>query len=257
MSVTGEPDGIPLKPGPTIGDTGAGLQLALGIVAALYQRKSTGRGQRVDIAMQDAVINYCRIVYARSLVTGKAYRRVGNGGPLSSSAPSGVFPCDPGGPNDYCFIYTSRAADSGNKQWRALLSVIGREDLWDDSRFATPQSRIENETELNALIGGWTRSRGKQEVMDILGAAGVPSGAVFDTHELMSQPDLRGPQMFVKVDHPDRGEFLMPGWPVRMTDSCPEITAAPVLGQHTDDVLAELLGLDAGDLEALRKEKVL
>jgi formyl-CoA transferase len=211
----------------------------------------------VDIAMQDAVINYCRIVYARSLVTGQAYRRVGNGGPLSSSAPSGVFQCHPGGANDYCFIYTSRAADSGNKQWRALLGVIGREDLWDEPRFATPQSRIENEEELNSVISAWTLGRGKQEVMDILGAAGVPSGAIFDTHELMTEPDLRGPQMFVKVHHPDRGEFLMPGWPIRMTDSRPDITAAPVLGQHTGEVLSELLGMSPGAIDGLRKEHVL
>jgi formyl-CoA transferase len=256
MSVTGEPNGIPLKPGPTIGDTGAGLQLALGIVAALYQRRETGRGQRVDIAMQDGVVNYCRIVYARSLVTGEAYRRVGNGGPLSSSAPSGVFPCHPGGPNDYCFIYTSRAAEAGNRQWRSLLTVVGREDLGDDERFATPQARIENEVELNELISAWTRTRGKQEVMDIVGAAGVPAGAVYDTKELMYQQDLRGPQMFVKVTHPDRGEFLMPGWPVRMTDSVPEVTAAPVLGQHTAEVLGELLGIGPGEIEALRGESV-
>lgn len=254
LSVTGEPDGIPLKPGPTIGDTGAGLQLALGIVAALYQRRDSGRGQRVDIAMQDGVINYCRIVYARSLVTGQAYRRVGNGGPLSSSAPSGVFPCHPGGPNDYCFIYTSRAVEAGNRQWRALLEVMGREELSDDPRFATPQARIENEAALNEVISAWTRSRTKQEVMDVVGAAGVPAGAVYDTHELMHQPELRGPQMFVKVNHPDRGEFLMPGWPVRMTDSEPLVTAAPTLGQHTDEVLSELLGLGAEEIAALRAE---
>jgi formyl-CoA transferase len=256
LSVTGEPDGIPLKPGPTIGDTGAGLQLALGIVAALYQRRDSGRGQRVDIAMQDGVINYCRIVYARSLVTGEAYRRVGNGGPLSSSAPSGVFPCHPGGANDYCFIYTSRAADAGNRQWQALLEVMGREDLCADPRFASPQSRIENEAALNEVIAAWTRSRSKQDVMDVVGAAGVPAGAVYDTHELMYQPELRGPQMFVKVDHPDRGEFLMPGWPVRMTDSEVVVSAAPILGQHTDEVLAELLGLGAEEIAALRREEL-
>jgi formyl-CoA transferase len=257
LSVTGEPDGEPLKPGPTVGDTGAGLQLALGIVAALYQRNQTGRGQRVDIAMQDGVINYCRIVYARSLVTGEAYRRVGNGGPLSSSAPSGVFPCAPGGPNDYCFIYTSRAAEAGNRQWRALLGVMGREDLCDDPRFATPQARIQNEAALNEVIGAWTRTKSKQEVMDVVGAAGVPAGAVYDTWELMHQPELRGPQMFVKVDHPDRGEFLMPGWPVRMTDSEPDVTAAPVLGQHTDEVLRDVLGMTPAEIGELRSEGVL
>lgn len=256
LSITGEPDGQPLKPGPTIGDTGAGLHLALGIVAALHQRHRTGRGQRVDVAMQDAVINYCRIVYARSLVTGQAYRRVGNGGPLSSSAPSGVFACDPGGPDDYCFIYTSRAAEAGNRQWRTLLRVIGRDDLCDDARFETPQLRVENEAAVNEAIGAWTRQRGKQEVMDALGAAGIPTGAVYDTHELMHRPDLRGPQMFVTVDHPDRGEFLMPGWPVRMSQSTPRITAAPVLGANTDEVLGELLGLRPDEIAGLRSDAV-
>ena len=139
MSITGEPDGRPLKPGPTIGDTGTGLHGAIGILAALYQRQFTGEGQRIELAMQEAVINFGRIAYAAQCSVGKAAPRIGNQSVLGTNAPSETYPCKGGGPNDYCYIYTSRA---NPQHWERLLKVIGREDLIDDPRFDSPQERF-------------------------------------------------------------------------------------------------------------------
>ncbi|HEX2715345.1 MAG TPA: CoA transferase, partial [Candidatus Acidoferrales bacterium] len=172
LSITGENDGRPLRPGPTIGDTGTGLHCAIGILAALYDREFTGLGQRIEVAMQDAVINFCRIAYARQAVSGRAAERVGNGSALIASAPSATYPCKPGGPNDFLYIYTSRA---GNRHWDRLIRAIGREDLLDNPRFATPQARQENEAEVDALLSAWTRRHTKHEAMEILGQAGVPA----------------------------------------------------------------------------------
>src|SRR5918911_720952 len=153
LSTTGEKGGRPLKPGPTIGDTGTGLHTAIGILAALYQRQFTGKGQRIEVAMQEAVINFSRIAYGSQLLWGKAPERNGNRSVLGTSAPSDTYPCKPGGPNDWVFIYTSRA---GNHQWQRLLTVMGREDLLDDPRFATPRDRVAHIDEVDDLIISWT-----------------------------------------------------------------------------------------------------
>ena len=149
LSFTGYPDGPPLKPGPTMGDTGTGLHSCIGVLAALYQRTVTGRGQRVEVAMQDAMINFGRVAFARELKTNQTPGRTGSKAPLSDSAPSDVYPCKPGGANDYCFIYTSRA---DNRHWHRLLEVIGRPDLHDDERFSTPASRAAHEDEVDGLL---------------------------------------------------------------------------------------------------------
>ncbi len=134
MSITGEADGRPIKPGVTLGDTGAGLHAAIGVLAALFQRVATGRGQKVEVAMQDAMVNYCRIAYSRQLLTNKACERNGNSIMLGN-APCEVFPCKPDGHNDYVFIYTSRAT---NLHWERLCDVLGRGDMKCDPRFKTP-----------------------------------------------------------------------------------------------------------------------
>ena len=253
VSLTGSLDGPPLKPGPTIGDTGTGLHCAIGILAALYQRQRTGFGQRIEVTMQEAVINYCRISYSRQAITGRAAERFGNQSQIGMAAPSGIFPCRPGGPNDYVFIYTSRA---GDEQWHRLLDVVGRPDLKDDPRFAGAPRRARHRDVIDALLSAWTRSRTKRQAMVELGAAGVPAGAVFDTLELSEDPDLRRRGMFVTVDHPRRGRITIPGWPVRMSGSHVPVTAAPLLGEHNGAVYGELLGLDEPELARLRKEGV-
>ncbi|HLI35981.1 MAG TPA: CoA transferase [Streptosporangiaceae bacterium] len=254
MSLTGEPDDVPLKPGPTIGDTGTGLHMAIGILAALYQRERTGTGQRIEVAMQEAVINYCRISFARQLLTGRAAERCGNRSQLGISAPSGVYPCAPGGVNDYIFVYTSRA---GNHQWERLLEVIGHPGLKEDPRYADPVARARHADEIDALISAWTRQYSKREAMERLGQAGVPAGAVLDTLEITEDESLNKRGAIVTVEHPARGTLKMPGWPVRMERSRVAVEAAPLLGQHNEEVYGDLLGLGAADLEKLRDEGII
>ena len=250
FSLTGEPDGPPLKPGPNVGDTGTGLHAAIGILAALYQGKRTGRGQRIEVAMQEAVINYTRVAYMSQLVTGRPPERRGSGVARGVAAPSGVFRCRGDGPNDYCYIHASRGGDGGH--FHRLLCTIGKEDLMSDARFASSDSRTQHASELHAIIEEWTQQRTKVEVMEVLGRAGVPTGAVFDTLELQNDPFLRERGAFATVQHPVRGEFTMPGWPVKMSGSVVPLQSAPLLGQDNATVYGELLGCSEEQLVELR-----
>jgi formyl-CoA transferase len=251
VATTGEEDGRPIKPGPTIGDTGTGLHTAIGILAALYQRQFTGKGQRIEVAMQEAVINFGRIAYASQALWDKPAPRVGNQSVLGTSSPSEVYPCKGDGPNDYCYIYTTRA---GNHHWERLCKILGREELIDDERFNKPESRWKHRAEVDAILTAWTKQRDKVEVMKTLGEAGVPAGAVFDTMELQSDPHLRKRGMFVTVKHPIRGDFTMPGWPVKMSESYVEVTTSPLLGEHTREIFSELLGMNESQIEQLKEE---
>jgi len=254
VSITGERGGRPLKPGVTLGDTGAGLHCAIGILAALMQRERTGRGQLVQVAMQEAVMNFSRIAFAAQAMHGHATPRNGNQSLLGSTAPSELYPCMGDGANDYCFIYTTRA---GSHQWNRLLEVIGHADLVGDERFASPERRYAHRQEVDALITDWTRRHHKTEVMRLLGQAGVPAGAVLDTQELLDDPALRRSGAVVTVAHPTRGSFTMPAWPVRMSDSHVPVQAAPLLGADTAAVYGGLLGLDSEAIECLRRKKVI
>ncbi|MCY3671967.1 MAG: CoA transferase, partial [Alphaproteobacteria bacterium] len=249
MAITGDPDGRPINPGPTIGDTGTGLHMAISILGALYQRGRTGKGQHIEVAMQDAMINYCRLAYAVQATTGAAAPRRGNEVIMAGSAPSDVFLCAPGGPNDYVYIYTTRAS---NLHWERLCEVIGRPELKDDPRFATAPARSANQKDLDEAITAWTSQRSKEEAMEAIGAAGVPVGAVFDSKELSDSEDMRARGIFQTVKHPERGDFLMPGWPVKMSGNDVPVECSPTLGQHTDEVLSDWLGLSGGEVAALR-----
>lgn len=252
MSITGERDGRPIKPGVTLGDTGTGLHAAIGVLAALYQRTVTGRGQKVEVAMQDAMVNYCRIAYSRQLLTNQACERNGNSVVLGN-APCEVFKCKPGGHNDYVFIYTSRAT---NAHWERLCEVIGREDMKNDPRYETPPKRGNHAAEINAEVGKWTRNFTKFEAMEKLGAKGVPCGAVMDTKELSDEPSMREREIFAEIDHPVRGKLVIPGWPVKMSGSHVKVEASPLLGADNADVYGEWLGLGKGDLDQLKKDGV-
>lgn len=251
MSITGDRDGRPIKPGPTLGDTGTGLHCAIGLLAALYQRQQTGEGQHIRVAMQDAMVNYCRIAYAAQARTGKACDRSGNQVVLGTTAPSDAYQCKGGGTNDYCYIYSTRA---NNSQWVKLLKVIGREDLLDEPRYATPQLRADHVHEIDEIVQAWCIERDKYEVMETLGKAGVPAGAVMDTMELSQDPGMREREVFVNVDHPQRGEFLMPGWPVKMSKSYVPVTASPLLGADNEAIYGEWLGITGEDLAELKEE---
>ncbi len=254
LSITGEEDGRPLKPGLNVGDTGAGLHCTIGILGALYQRQVTGEGQRIEVSMQDAVINFGRIAYAAQAMFGKPAPRAGNQSIIAGTSPSEVYPCKGGGPNDYCYIYTTRA---GNHQWHSLLKVIGREDVKDDPRFAGPRDRQRNYKAVDEIVSAWTKDYDKHTVMRVLGEANVPVSAVFDTVELSSDPALRKRGTFVTMKHPTRGEFVMPGFIVKMSGSHVPIGASPLLAADNEDIYGRLLGVSKEELEELRKKQVI
>jgi formyl-CoA transferase len=248
MSLTGFPGSPPLKPGPTIGDTGTGIHAAAGVLAAYIQRERTGKGQKVEVAMQEAVLNFVRVPMMGTYVTHKPTRRVGN----RTGAPGDVYKCAPGGDNDYCFILCTTP-----EMFESLCRAMGRPELASDERFKEPRARGKNIDALTEIINDWTGKHTKHEVMKILGEAGVPCGAVLDSVELLNNPHMRERGMIVTVKHPVRGDFTMPGCPVRLEDSPVEVKPAPLLGQHNAEVYAQYLGLGAAELESLKREGII
>ena len=253
MSITGERAGRPCKPGPTIGDTGTGMLLAISIVSTLFQRQTTGRGRRIQIAMQDAMLQYIRGALAQHARTGEPAMRNGAKTLAGGIAPSGIYPCAPGGPNDFVYLFTS---NTNPEHWRRLLKVIGREDLLDDPRFASREARGEHEAEIDAMVSEWTRRHDKHEAMRLVGAAGVPAGAVLDTGELLGEPSFETRGIMQTMKHP-RGTLKMPTFPVRFDGAPPRVTAAPLLGEHNTTVLGDWLGMKADEVEALKHDGVL
>lgn len=255
VSITGEPDGPPLHAGPNLADSGAGFHCAIAILGALYQRATTGVGQQIEVAMQDAVLNFCRGAWGRYLMDGKSPERVGNGQPMAPVAPCGVYECKGGGPNDYVYIYTSRWP--GSPQWKNMLAVMGRTDLCNDPRFASPESRYLYRNEVDAIISTWTCQHTKFEAMELLGHADVPAGAVLTMDELATDAYLRERGMIVNVNHPTRGGVLMPGSPLKMSASSVPVLPAPLVGEHNRQIYVELLGLSDDEIECLRQHKVI
>ncbi|HEY4040491.1 MAG TPA: CoA transferase [Rhodopila sp.] len=251
FSVTGEADGPPTRPGISLGDTGTGMVMAITILGALYKRRETGQGHRLQVAMQDAVMHYMRINFATQGLTGKAAQRGGSKVPGVRNAPMGLYRCSPGGPNDYVYIMTSRANPD---HWDRLLKVMGREELIGDARYQAPADRVAREPEVDAIITAWTRTRTKHEAMRAIGDAGIPAGAVLDTMELQNDRSFEDRGVMQVMRHPLHRDFKMPGWPVRIDGKPPAMTSSPVLGEHTDAVLGEWLGLNAQAVEALRTE---
>ncbi len=254
MSISGEPDGRPVKPGPTLGDTGTGMLLAISILGALYEKKSTGKGQRIQIAMQDAMLQYIRLALAAQALRGGPVGRVGDQSVSGGHPPCGIFPCQGGGPNDYVYVYTSRA---NPEHWRRLLTVIGRADLVGDERYESPRGRAERAAEINEMVAAWTKRHDKHTAMRILGGSGVPAGAVLDTKEIDEDPTFSARGILQTIERSDGKAFRMPGWPVRHNGATSEVTLAPELGQHTADILESWLGLDARAIDVLRKDNVI
>jgi formyl-CoA transferase len=249
FSVTGFEGGPPVRPGPTIGDTGTGLHAALGILGAYVQKLQTGQGQRVEVSMQDAVVNYNRIATMTHYTTGQPAPRRGNG--LANAVPSRLYPCKPGGPNDYVYIHTSTP-----QMWHAVLNTIGRADLVGDGRYETQQGRNDHADEIYAMIEAWTTTQTKYEAMEAFGKAGIPAGATLDSLEVLNDPHLKARDMITTVQHPVRGAFTMPGSPIQMSASPREYTPAPLLGQHTHEVLSSWLGYDEAQVEQLRAQGI-
>ena len=253
MSITGQPDGPPAKPGPTMGDTGTGVLMLVSILAALYKRRETGKGVHLQVAMQDAMLHYIRNSFGVTHKTGKPAPRTGAQSNSGGNPPCNIYPCTPGGPNDYVYVYTSR----GNPEhWPRLLEAIGRKDLIGDPRFDTLEARIKHEPEIDAIITEFTSKRDKYECMRIIGAA-VPSGAVRDTHELMHDPNFEERGIIQPIQHPTNGTFRMATWPVRFDHKVVSLKAAPLLGHDSDEVLKDWLGLNAEQVSGLHTDKVI
>ncbi len=266
-STTGFDDGPPLVTGAQIGDSGTGLHLALGIVAALYQRNTTGRGQRVLAAMQDGVLNLCRVKLrdqqrlARTHVMeeypqypngkfGDAVPRAGNAS--GGGQPGWILKCKDWetDPNAYIYFITQAPV------WDAICKVIGHEEWLTDPRYATPKARLPHLQEIFDQIEEWTKTKTKFEAMDILNEHDIPCGPILSMKEIAVEPSLRATGTVVEVDHPTRGKYLTVGNPIKMSDSPSDVQRSPLLGEHTNEVLAEL-GYGADQIAALRTEKVI
>src|SRR6187455_1181398 len=266
-STTGFRDGLPLVTGAQIGDSGTGLHLALGIVAALYQRKTTGRGQKVLAAMQDAVLNLCRVKLRDQQRLerthtmheypqypdgkfGDAVPRAGNAS--GGGQPGWILKCKgwETDPNAYIYFITQAPV------WKDICEVIGRTEWLTDPKYATPKARLPHLMEIFGEIEKWTKTKTKFEAMDILNKHDIPCGPILSMKEIAEEPSLRATGTVVEVDHPKRGKYLSVGNPIKMSDSITEVKRSPLLGEHTEEVLTEL-GYSAGEMATLREAKII
>src|SRR5437899_8109444 len=247
MSMTGSPDGPPTKAIGGLADTGAGLHTAIGILAAIVQRQTTGVGQQVEVAQQEAVVNLLRIHLRESYASGKPSPRQGNRS--AAAAPSNIYRCRPFGSNDYVFIHVATV-----EMWKSLCAILGRPELGDDPRYADPRGRVQFIEEIGDMIEAWTEKRTKQEVMETLASRGIPCGAILDSNEVLADPHLRQRGFITELEHPRRGKYPMPGNPVRLSDSPTDVRRAPLLGEHNDEIYGKALGMSKEELEALRRD---
>ncbi|MDQ7804577.1 formyl-CoA transferase [Amycolatopsis sp. A133] len=261
MSTTGFEDGPPTATGAQIGDSGTGIHLVAAILAALYQRTSTGRGQRVQVAMQDAVLNLCRVKLRdqQRLAHGPLGEypndQFGDEVPRSGNASGGGQPgwavkCAPGGPNDYIYVIVQPPG------WAPLARLIGKAELADDPAWATPEVRLSKLDKMFALVEEWTEKHTKWEVMEQLNACNIPCGPILSTKELIEDETLAELGSVVEVPHPERGTFKTVGCPLKLSDSPVEIERSPLLGEHNDEVLGEL-GYSEAELDKFRAAGVI
>ncbi|WP_309113715.1 formyl-CoA transferase [Saccharothrix sp.] len=245
MSTTGFEEGPPLATGAQIGDSGTGIHLVAGILAALYQRTRTGKGQRVQVAMQDAVLNLCRVKLRDQQrlahgplgeypneVFGDAVPRSGNAS--GGGQPGWAVRCAPGGPNDYIYVIIQPVG------WAPITRLIGRPELADDPAWATPEARLTKLDKAFALIEEWTEKHTKWEVMEQLNAHDIPCGPILSTKELIEDETLRELGTVVEVEHPERGAYKTVGSPLKLSASPVDVGRSPLLGEHNAEVLAEL-----------------
>ncbi len=258
-STTGFDDGLPTVTGAQIGDSGTGINLALGIVAALYQRQTTGRGQKVLASMQDGVLNLCRVKLRdqQRLERGPLMEypqyphgsfsdtvpRAGNAS--GGGQPGSILKCKgwESDPNAYIYFVTQAQV------WGDICDVIGKPEWRTDPEYASLEARLHKLDEVFAAIEQWTMTLTKFEVMAILNPRDIPCGPVLSMRELAEDPALRATEIVVEVDHPERGRYLTVGIPVKLSDSPTEVTRSPLLGEHNTEILRDVLHLDAAAIE--------
>jgi len=267
-STTGFRDGPPLVTAAQIGDSGTGLHLALGIVAALYQRNTTGKGQRVSAAMQDGVLNLCRVKlrdqqrlqhgplkeysqFGEGVEFGDAVPRAGNDS--GGGQPGWILKCKgwEKDPNAYIYFITQAPV------WAAICKVIGQEDWITHPDYAKPEARLPRLKHIFATIEEWTKTKTKFEAMDILNEYDIPCGPILSMKELLEEPSLRKTGTVVEVDHPTRGKYFTVGNPIKLSDSPSEVKRAPLLGEHTDEILRKVLGYDDKKVQEFKQSGAL
>jgi formyl-CoA transferase len=260
MSTTGVPDGPPFVTGAQIGDSGTGLHLAIGLLAALRQAERTGQGQYVEVAMMDGVMNLCRVKFRDhqrltrgglseySVATHQGMGAVPRAGNDSGGGQLGnAIHCKPHGPNDWIYVVVQEAV------WAPLAERIGGEKLKSDPRFAKIADRRKNQAEMWRLITEFARDYTKREFMAILNPLDVPCGPIMSTEDLADDEHVRGRNMWVELDHPQRGKWFNVGMPIKLSASPAVIRRSPTLGEHTDEVLKEVLGYDESRISTLRQ----
>ena len=261
MSTTGFEDGPPTATGAQIGDSGTGIHLVAGILAALFQRTNTGKGQRVTVAMQEAVLNLTRVkLRDQQRLTHGPLREYPNDNfngevPRSGNASGGGQPgwalrCAPGGPNDYIYVIVQPPG------WAPIAQLIGKPELAEDPDWATPAARLDKLDKMFALIEQWTEQHSKFEVMDKLNALNVPCGPIMSTAELIADETLADLGAVVEVEHPQRGTFKTVGCPIKLSDSPVEVQTSPGLGEH-NSVIYGALGIDTNELQELKAAGVI
>jgi formyl-CoA transferase len=262
-STTGFDDGPPIVTGAQIGDSGTGLHLALGIVAALYQRTATGRGQRVLAAMQDGVLNLCRVKlrdqqrlahgplkeypqYAEGKPFGEAVPRAGHAS--GGGQPGWILKCKgwETDPNAYIYFITQAPV------WEKICDVIGEPGWKTHPDYAKPEARLPRLKQIFERIEQWTKTKTKFEVMAICNPLDIPCGPILSMKEIAEEPSLRATGTVVEVDHPTRGKYLTVGNPIKMSDSPTEVKRSPLLGEHTDEILRDVLGYTADEIAQLK-----
>ncbi|GBE43890.1 MAG TPA: formyl-CoA transferase [Rhizobiales bacterium] len=264
-STTGFVDGPPLVTGAQIGDSGTGLHLALGIVTALYHREKSGKGQRVHAAMQDGVLNLCRVKlrdqqrlqhgplteysqHGQGIAFGEATPRAGNDS--GGGQPGWILKCKgwENDPDAYVYFITQAAV------WGNVCDVIGKPEWKEDPEYATPPARLDKIKQIFDTIEEWTMTKNKFEVMEICNPLNIPCGPILSMKEIAEEPSLRETGTVVEVDHPARGKYLSVGNPVKLSDSPSDVTRSPLLGEHTDEILMEILGFSSDEIAEAKTE---
>jgi formyl-CoA transferase len=259
MSTTGVPDGPPFVTGAQIGDSGTGLHLAIGLLAALRQAEKTGKGQYVEVAMMDGVMNLCRVKFRDhqrltrqslaeySVETAQGMGAVPRAGNDSGGGQLGnAIHCKPHGPNDWLYVVVQEAV------WEDLAKLIGGEALAGDPRFAKIGERRRNQNAMWQMITDFAGQHTKREFMALLNPIDVPCGPIMSTEDLATDEHVRGRDLWVELDHPQRGKWWNVGMPIKLSASPAVIKRSPTLGEHTDEVLRQVLGYDEAKVGALK-----